>query len=405
MSHAETLVKTPSQGLAELLAANPRDELSASSRHRGGKAGLPLGGAGLSVDRACMLRVMDRLLGTGLCFGALIGCSTPEMGDAETLALGTTEELSDESESMGESMGEPSETDSTSDSTEGRGRETGDDDSSESEGPNLKPADAPDWVVISVSGHCIPPACDVPGTNHEYLQANGTSARFADALEAWGYSTQQWAYADEFYNRDTETNELLPGEGEPYVYGFLQLHEDLKFIRDTWVADFEDPTKVLVLAHSHGVVWAHTALHVVDDLSVEVAIDFDGKSLGWEGENILFDFGDDWAGTIAAYNDAYGVTWPFDIGDAEAAWLVPGVDGAQDVEDVIPDSLTYNLELQAMPGILLPVPDDDDNHRLDGSSEGIIRFESQSEDHTEIHRPDSEGVDWALTQLAALVVP
>ena len=148
-----------------------------------------------------------------------------------------------------------------------------------STGGNLKPPDAPDWIVVAVSGHCIPPGCELPGTNNEYLAKDGAAGRIADTLAGWGNSVEVWAYSDEFYNRDSNTAELLPGEGDPIYLGFLQLYEDLQFARDTWVADFEDPTRVLVVAHSHGVVWAHTALHVVDDLPVEFMIDFDGKSV------------------------------------------------------------------------------------------------------------------------------
>lgn len=343
----------------------------------------------------------------------LVACQSSLAG--EELA-GETESSTSMESAEGATGEEPHDTDDTDDTltdgsageSEGTG-DTGDTDTEESgetgePDPPQRPADAPDWLVITVSGHCIPPGCELPGTNHEYIADLGTAARFVDALEAWGEEVQLWSYTDELYNRDLATQKLLPGEGDPIFYGFLQLHEDLLFVRDAWVGEFDDPTKILVIAHSHGVVWAHTALHVVDDLPIEVMIDLDGKSLAWESENLLLSFGDDWSAEIAAYNEQHGVSWPFDIGDAEAGWDIPG-QGSMDVEDVIPDSVVHNLEIQATSGIVMPFPDTDDNRRLDGTRVGITTFVSEIEDHVEIDNPDAQAIDWALAQFAQLAVP
>lgn len=284
--------------------------------------------------------------------------------------------------------------------TEGSETEGGETEDGETADANLRPEDAPDWLVIAVSGHCIPPGCEVPGVNHEYLETHGTPQRFTDTLEAWGYSTELWSYSDELYNRDLATNELLPGEGNPAFFGFLQLHQDLEFVRDQWVAEFDNPTKLLVIAHSHGVVWAHTALHVVD-VPVEVLISLDGKSLGWESEDILLDFGDDWAAEIHAHANEHQIMWPFDIANAEGGWNIPG-QGSMDVEDVIPNSVAHNLEIQAIPGLIMPFPDADDNRRLDGGQIGISIFRSNIEDHSEVDDSHSQAINWALTQFGQL---
>ncbi len=300
----------------------------------------------------------------------------------------------------------PSTTDGTTAGSESTGTaaSTGTTDTSDTgttgtTGEAMKPDDAPDWVVIAVSGHCVPPGCELPGTNHEYLTKVGTTAHITAPLIEAGYSVEVWAYADELYNRDAQTAKLLPGEGEPITFGFLQLHDDLNALRDAWIADFDDPTRVLVVAHSHGVVWAHTALHVVDDLPVELLVDLDGVSMGWEEDSLLAGFGDDWDDAISQYNQKYDVVWPFNIGDAEAGWSLPEVNGAQDVEDVIPDSVLFNLEVQADFSLLFPFPDDDDNHRLDGSGDGIDRYSSKDQDHFDIYKPNGAAMAWVRERM------
>lgn len=61
-----------------------------------------------------------------------------------------------------------------------------------------------------------------------------------------GHTAEIRAYADEFYNSDAAGNTFEPGEGSPVTFGFLQLKADLEWLRDTWVADFDDPTQVVV---------------------------------------------------------------------------------------------------------------------------------------------------------------
>ena len=311
------------------------------------------------------------------------GESTTDEPAGETSDTGATE-AGAEAEAGGETEGEDTGTDPDPDP------------------PNERPENAPDWVVIAVSGHCIPPGCELPGSNHEYLEKQGTAGRFADTLTAWGNEVALWSYSDEFYNRDLQLSKLVPGQGAAHYYGFLELVGDLEFIRDNWIADYDNPTRILVVAHSHGAVWAHTALHVVDDAPIDVLVTIDGKSLGWESDDALLGFGDDWAAEISAYSQANAVSWPFDITNPEGGWNVPGV-GTSDVEDVVPDSVDYNIELQAIFALDLPIADGDDNYRTDGSEQGIHRFHSQSENHSEIAKPNSQGVNWALAKFGELV--
>jgi hypothetical protein len=218
-------------------------------------------------------------------------------------------------------------------------------------------------------------------------------------MEGEGHSVESFAYADEFYNKDNNSNELEPGQGNPTTFGFLQLLEDLEDVRDDWVSDFEDPTQVMLLGHSHGTVWAHTAMHLMDDLDIEVVIDLDSVSSNWEYEVPWSGVGDDWADVI----DDYGGSWPFDIAHPRDAWNIPGVSGAQDTEDTLPNNnVSVNLEVQSAPFLSGSLYDDDNNHRLNGSTSGIHRYSSSSEDHGEVAEPNSAAMNWVRSKLRAL---
>ncbi|MBH25929.1 MAG: hypothetical protein CMH57_16095 [Myxococcales bacterium] len=269
-----------------------------------------------------------------------------------------------------------------------------------------RPVMSPDWAVLFVSGHCIPPGCLRPGINHEYLELRGHHQPIVDQIGALG-TVEHQAFGDELFDRTFDRDAWLPGEQEaPYVRGFLSLLEALETIRDAWVTGFEDPTRVVTVCHSHGCVWLHTALLLLPELPVEVLVDFDAKSLGWADEPFA-DLGDGWADRIDAFSRAYGVGWAFDITRAEGAWAIPGQGDRFDVEDVVPDSVRYNLEVQAADDLVgvIPFYDRDNNRRLDGSRDGLMRLRSDDEAHNEIHVAGSGGQAWVLEQLEALLSP
>ena len=263
---------------------------------------------------------------------------------------------------------------------------------------NPRPDDAPDFVIFSFSGHCFPAsACGGSDRNPEYLEEGGTQSLLVDVVEWYGYSAVVLSYADEFYNRAPNDDWLTPSmDGEVEDYGFLQAMVELPWVRDNWIADFDNPTRIIVLAHSHGTVWAHSALFLVPDLPVDILVDLDGVSLGWESDSWTFGVGDDWGSIIESYNDYNGVTWDYDFWHAADNWAVPGLP-AQDVEDIAPGSALLNIEVLARETLTLP-NDDASNHRLDGSTEAIWSYQSD-EDHTGVDEPLSDAMIWVAEQM------
>jgi hypothetical protein len=84
--------------------------------------------------------------------------------------------------------------------------------------------------------------------------------------------------------------------------------------------------------------------------------------------------------------------------------------GWQDIEDIVPDNVTYNLELQAAP--YWTINDEDDNHRWNcsgGEENGIYTMRFPTQNHTEIDNPcgndgcdDEPGMGWIKQRLESI---
>ncbi len=257
--------------------------------------------------------------------------------------------------------------------------------------PNPRPPGTPDIVFVAVSGHCVSPSCPYP-YNDEYLYSSGTINVLAQPFLEAGLQVEVTPTTDNFYD-------------EPQAYGFLTLMNTLIDMRERLVADWDNPTRFIVVGHSHGTVWAHLALLVMErwgtPFPVDVLVDIDGLSWGWEDKVVAW-FGDAWGPIIREHMRETGQTWPFDIADAADSENIPGQPYLQDVEDVVPDSVLVNLEIWSSDGTIpVPVRDSQDNHRLDGSERDILGFNS-SRNHEESDDADSDTVRWVRDELISL---
>ena len=256
--------------------------------------------------------------------------------------------------------------------------------------PNPRPPGTPDLVFIAVSGHCLV-GCPY-SYNDEYLVTDGTIDALAQPFLDAGWAVSSFATTDNFHD-------------QPNARGFLTLVQGMLDMREQYVADWDNPTRFIVVGHSHGAVWAHLALHVLEQwgvpLRVDALVDIDGLSLGWE-DKVAFGFGDAWGPVIRAHMRDTGQTWPFDIANAADSWGIPGLSTLQDTEDVVPDSVLVNLEIWSSDATFPePVRDSQPNHRLDGSEDNILWFRS-TRNHERSDDADSDTVDWVRRELVAL---
>ncbi len=260
-----------------------------------------------------------------------------------------------------------------------------------------RPTDSPDFVILAASGHCL---TNCPAFPRENLVSQGTAARIGDLLNGYGWSVAVFEYADAFYNHLADGTAVLPfSEEAPVQFGFLQMLADLQDIRDLWIGEFQNPTGIVLLGHSHGVVWTHTLATLRSDVPIDFLIDLDGDSHAWEDEGDEFVAGDDWAPIIAEYTELEGVIWDYPIEEATDAWQVSGLDELQDIEDIVPGHVAWNLEVH---GGSFTLQDSEPNHRFDGTDLGIIVGET-NEEHDRLDDPGSQSVEWVLEQMTAII--
>ncbi len=265
---------------------------------------------------------------------------------------------------------------------------------------NLRPDDAPDVLILSVSGHNLwfglSPECTGTGYNCEYLLQRGTLDAIGQVFLNRGYGVEGWTHVDELYDQ----YEDIDGDGQEEIvdFGFLALLDEIDWVVENWIADFDNPTRVIVVAHSHGGVWAHSALMLRPSLPVDVLIDLDSNALCWEEDFACALNGDNWQSAINDYVDYYAPDWWFDVGDAGDSWLVPGLDALQDIEDVVPDSVLLNLEVH---GSTLLAYDNQFNYRRDGSLTGLWA-NYFDESHRDITLPGSDAMQWVAESINAV---
>lgn len=263
--------------------------------------------------------------------------------------------------------------------------------------PISRPADAPDVFLLTVAGHCLPimGLCD-GNFNPEYLSHAGTAEALATPLREAGLDVETMAFVDGWYT-------WVDTEGEVLAAGFLDLVAHLQLAHLGWMNGFDDPTRIVLVGHGHGAVWAHLAVHVVPEVSVEVLVDLDGMSAGWDDDEGYYGVGDDWPAVIPGFVAEDDQVWPVEAWRAEDAWPVEGRTDLWDIEDVVPPNVVLNLEVHSTPSPFQEgsnVFDGETNLRSDGSTDGIRLFTSE-EDHDRVYDPESDSLAWVAKKILA----
>lgn len=244
--------------------------------------------------------------------------------------------------------------------------------------------DAPDVVILSVSGRCTMP-CGGPRDNWAYLGSRGTVDRVAREFESAGLTVQAGSYASNPLDRFTSSQ--INAEQR----GYAALLADLDTLRGRWAGP--DAPRLVLLGHSQGAVWLHQLTRDRADVPFDVQIDLDSICLGWKS-----DFG-----PLIRPAD------PFSPLNACDPMIVAGKN--VNAKDVVWPNVARGIEVQSkrLPrrgaangfavNYLFEV---EGNVRLDGSTRGLTRFVSPREDHSAITYANSDAMAWVAAQLRDL---
>lgn len=218
----------------------------------------------------------------------------------------------------------------------------------------------------------------------------GTGPQLANAITGAGYTLETSYFVDD-----------AGGGASP---GYAELVAKLAAIRDNWITGRSNPTRVVIVGHSHGCVRSHAAIRAVPDCPVRLLVDLDGSSAGWS----ILTHGPENVALGGAPEGAYNVN----------ATIVcaahPGVGSAPppfDLEDIVFASVDEAYEVRS--GDVLPNPanplqlieyDERWNARLDGSTTGLTCVFSGT-NHTEVAAPGSVTLGavqtWILARLGS----
>lgn len=266
---------------------------------------------------------------------------------------------------------------------------------------NLRPAGSPDVVILGFAGRCGPPGCGAPSNNKAYLSDpdNQTLQALARTFESLGHSVQWSSYA-------ATVSQRVNDHAHP---GYYEAQGELDWINANWIADFDNPTRLILAGHSHGAVWASLLAMENPHVTFDVGVYLDGVCNQWEQDNLYYGFFTD-SNLIAEFYRSVGEPYPVTLdalGGACNAYPVPELSDKKHLKDVVPWNITVGIEIQSSPTfVLLPdsvgggatleaqgkcagggwvgVKDQNLNVRPDGSVEGLYMDYSPSQDHCDL---------------------
>ena len=265
---------------------------------------------------------------------------------------------------------------------------------------HLRPDDAPDVLIIGFAGRCgvAGVGCsNAPVGNTGYLDNSdtGTIQAIAETIGGLGYSVG-WLNGRSHLNNKRESDSL--------AMGFNDVAAFTLFAQETWISDFDNPTRLILVGHSHGTVWASLLAWNFPELTFDYAIYLDGICrLWWDDHEPYF---------VQAFDNAgYTRPWPLETNRTNGPCQAVNVSGfgRQDIEDVVPDNVIYGLEVQAA---WWSAPQDaEPNHRLSGNKYNIktIRSNNLHSDpsplNSAVHVRGTGAMDWVEENIGILGLP
>ncbi|BDP40523.1 hypothetical protein DAETH_04920 [Deinococcus aetherius] len=261
-----------------------------------------------------------------------------------------------------------------------------------------RPQGSPDVAIFVVSGRCGATCDDAPNDNWNYLEPQGTVAALGKMFAGLGRSVKTYAYSAHLRTHFSN----LSGKQEA---GFLDMEAQLRSVLANWVQGRKNPTRLVLVGHSHGTNWTHNLARVYQGVTFDYLIDLDGICLAWEDDHRPF--------IQAYYAERGGNPWPEDISKSCAQVDAGGLT-RYDHKDVALRNVRYNLEIQSQRAVDQPASTDGstnllfdtvNNVRPDGSRAGISTFLSYDEGHNEIQLPGSEAMSWLGGKVQELGLP
>lgn len=256
-------------------------------------------------------------------------------------------------------------------------------------------ADVPDIIILGFSGRCgnddaSALACDAPRENRAYLDNFIRPATLPSLQSHLANQGHQVIYRSFVARLSADEPSIFA----PPPPGYLEAEAYLQEVYDKWIRGQDNPPRLIVLGHSHGAVWMNLLLFNHPQITFDYAISLDGICTLW------------WNDHTHAINNYYrqsGRSLPRMLEQGSVCNSITLANGNHyDLEDVIPDNVRINLEVQASPMSFLN--DDQLNIRRDGSRRGIYSM-TADQAHTGsngVHQSDGAAMRWVTDHIDML---
>ena len=258
---------------------------------------------------------------------------------------------------------------------------------------HLRPEDAPDALVVGFAGRCgleiVLVGCAAPDDNEGYLDDDDAQSvqAIAETLEDLGYSVS-WLNGRAHLESKADSDSL--------GMGYKDIADFMEFAKTSWISDFDNPTRLVLVGHSHGAVWASLLAWNFPELTFDYAVYLDGICrLWWDDQKPYF---------VREFDRA-GERRPFPLDENRVlgpckALRVPGR-LRQDIEDVTPDNVVIGLEVQA--GTFVP-RDLEPNRRQSGDTSDLYTIVSKDPHFGSraVYVRGRESMNWVTQSIATL---
>jgi hypothetical protein len=275
---------------------------------------------------------------------------------------------------------------------------------------NPRPEGSPDVFIFAFAGRCgfasigCKPGLEfAPEDNKAYL----------DDADTLSYQAVEEAFKNSGYVVQGENYRANLSDHQNIVYGdgYLSAQEELNWIKENWIRDFDNPTRLVLMAHSHGNQFASLLAINNDDVQFDYFIYLDGVCTHWDIDHL---------GAIPAihnrFQKVYGTknNYPFPLNQPEVnsacnAWNIPSPGKSLGIKDVTPDNVWVALEVQSggLANLGLTIKDTQDNVRFDGKTTNIftIRERDVNEGHSEVTKKGSKGMNWVVKAIEENKLP
>ncbi len=248
----------------------------------------------------------------------------------------------------------------------------------------------PDILILSVSGHAAAATAITcqEVDNRAYLADDGDAVEeIRGVFVDHGLSVVVRSFSDRLQAPDLDDDEVPDAPDE---LGFVELLRILDQAYALWIENTTRPTRIVLVAHSHGGNWAHIATGIRPEIPIEYLVTLDGVITRWECEHEC---------NVSNWVAKNNYEFDFNISQPRREIPVVGEDLPQHVKDVVFPNVRYNLEIQSTGP--LPLNDCCDNIRPTGSLDGIFT-EALGDSHSRCHLADSDSMNWVVAKIDEL---